>query len=274
MTKAKKNLIIIGSIVGALVLLMILFGTLFNLRTIKVDYATSTFRVEDYSKTDIIKKSGIKKGKNIVFADYEKAESKLEKIFPYAKFNIVKTFPDTAIIYVYERTPVYKILGKDGFYYVFDEYLKCLEKVAPININENNIASIPTLASEGLQINVEVGEFLNNKNLYKKTQAILDGFYGFEETPIDIMSNITLSNDDILGTSIITMKHDSGATIIIQGDNLIKEKIAYALNVYVRDISQNTKYYGNLDKVTVTVYKDFTKQNKHIVVNSGTGDSE
>ncbi len=275
MSKTKKNLIIIGSIVGALILLMVLFGTLFSLRTIKVDYATSTFRVEEYTKSEIIEKSSIKKGKNIVFANYEKAEAKLEKAFPYASFNIVKTFPNTAIIYVYERAPVFRILSNEGFWYIFDEDLKCLEIVAPININENGNSEVPILSVENLTLDVEVGGFWDNKELKNKMKEIIDGVYGFEATPLSIMSHIALSNDDILGTNVITLKVKAdGVTIVIQGDNLIKEKIAHAVYIYASDVSQNVKYQDKLDRVTITVYKDFTLSYKHIFVKDGSDNQE
>ena len=123
MSKTKRNLIIIGCIVGVFILLMILFGTLFSLKTITVDYATSTNMVQAYKEADIISKSGLKKGKNIVFADYDASEAVLEKEFSYAKFNIVKVFPNTAIIYVYERTPVFRVLNGDSWS-IYDEELK------------------------------------------------------------------------------------------------------------------------------------------------------
>ena len=76
MSKTKKNLIIIGSVVGFLVLLTILFGSLFSIRTITVDTATTPVRVNEYSKDEIISVAKISKGKNIVFAEFEKTEER------------------------------------------------------------------------------------------------------------------------------------------------------------------------------------------------------
>ena len=270
MSKRKRNLIIVGSIVGVLVDLAIIFGSLFGLRTITVDYLTTTFRVEEYSKEDIIRASSIKKGKNIIFQEFDNNKQKLEKEFPYAEFKIMRVFPNTVIIYVYERVPVFRYL-KNGFWYIFDENLKCLEIVANANLNLNNNNDIPILnVDEGLNIDCEVGEFLDNKNLKNTITNIIDGVYGFEETPISVVSDITLSNDDIFGTQVISLKiTDSGTIINVQGENLLVEKIAYATYLYVSVVSQNPEYNGKLDKISITVYKDFNLENKKVVVNEG-----
>lgn len=269
MTKSKRNLIIISCIVGSLILLAVLFGTLFSLRTIKVDFATSTIRVNEYVKEDIIKEAKLKKGKNIIFQNYANNEKNLEEKFPYAKFNIVRKFPNTAIIYVYERKPVIRI-EQSGFWYIFDEDLKCLEVVLNSNLNLNNNDKVPVLDLKNFSLDVSTGEFLKNQNLKNSVTNIIDGVYGFEATPIDILSDIALSNNDILGIPQISLKiKDSGASIIIQGNNIIKEKIAYAMMVYASDVSQNVKYQGKLDRVTITVYQDFSLDNKRIVVSDG-----
>ena len=266
MSKTKRNLIIIGSIVGVLLLLTIIFGTLFSVRTITVDYLTTTFRVEEYSKTDIKKAAKISKGKNIVFLEFDKNEKALEKEFPYAKFNIVRVFPSTVIIYVHERKPIFRIL-KSGFWFIFDEDLKCLEVVAGANINLNNNENIPVLHLENYDFDVEAGEFLVDNTLKQSIKNIVDGVYGFEETPVSILSDITLLTSDILGTQVISLKiKETGATLVVQGTNLVKEKIAYATYVYISDVSQNERYMNNLSNVTITVYQDFTMENKKVIV--------
>lgn len=276
MTKSKRNLIIIGSIVGVIVLFAILFGTLFSLKTIKVDFATTKNRVEMYTTEDIISQSKIVKGKNIVFADYSKNEQRLEQKFPYAEFNIVRVFPSTAIIYVYERKPVFRV-EDEGFWYIFDEDLKCLEIVTTSNLELNNNVEIPVLTEKNLNLEISAGEFLNNNELKSTVKNIIDGVYGFEETPIDILSDIALSNDDILGTSTITMKiKTDGVTIVILGTEYVKEKIAYALYVYASDVSQKADYHEKLDRVTITVKESFTPEDKNnkIIVSDGTSESE
>jgi len=270
MSKTKRNLIIIGSIVGFIVLLTILFGTLFSLKKITVDYATTTFRVEEYNKEDIVSASKIKKGKNIVFAEYDNSEKRLEKEFPYAKFNIVRVFPNRVIIYVYERTPVFRVL-KNGFWYIFDEDLKCLEIVANANIELNNNENVPVLHLEDFVFEAVLGEKLNDQNLKNNIKNIIDGVYGFKETPISILSDITLSNDDILGTRVVSLKiKESGTIINVQGENLLKEKIAFAIGTYVSNVSQNENYMTHLDKIIITVYRHFTIEKPQVSVYDAT----
>ena len=269
MSKVKKNLIIIGSIVGVLVVLTIVFGSLFSIKKVNVDFLTTTIRLNEYSKEDILEEANIKKNKSIVFYDFDSAEENLEKAFPYAKFNIVRFFPSRVIIYVYERTPAFRVL-QDGFWHIYDEELKCLEVIAVNNISINNNDNIPVLNDFDANFNVGSGEFLINPGLKNTISKILDGVYGFEATPISVMSDITLSTLDILETPVISLKlKESGTTIIVQGENLVKEKIAYALFVYASEVSQNSSYEGKLDKVSITVYQDFDLDNKQVVVNDG-----
>lgn len=258
MSKTKKNLIIIGSIVGAFVLLMILFGTLFSLRTISVDYATGINRVEAYTIEEIVKESKIKKGKNIVFTDFDKNEKYLEKAFPYARFNIVRVFPSKVIIHVYERTPVFRVMSEDGFWHIYDETLKCLEVIANANIEENDIDKVPVLNGFDLDFNEQEGEKKQNKELAEKIDAILDGVYGAEGTPISVMSDITVGFDSTNNFNVTTLKvASSGTTIVIQGSDFLKEKIAYAVYTYLRYTSSDPNYATILDKVQITILNNF-----------------
>jgi len=263
MSKTKKNLIIIGSIVGTFVVLMILFGTLFSLRTISVDYATGIDRVEAYSLEEIVKESKIKKGKNIVFADYDKNEKILEKAFPYARFNIVRVFPSKVIIHVYERTPAFRVLSEDGFWHIYDETLKCLEVVANANINENNNNEVPVLNGVNLKFNQAEGEVLVNTELKDKIDEILDGVYAVEGTPISVMSDISIGFDATNNFEVLTLKiASSGTKIVIQGSDFLREKIAYAVYVYLSETSSDPSYATILDKVQITILNNFDPNNE------------
>ena len=276
MSKSKKRLIVIFSIIGVLVVLMVVFGALFSLRRVSVDYATyaedqSSSRIIAYQEDEVIEASKIKMGKNLLFADFDKVEARLEKAFPYARFNIVRNFPDKIIIYMYERTPVFKVLDEDGFYNIYDEELKCLEKVSPANYTVENgyVGQVPTL--HGVEFNkVSVGELANNDYLKGKIKTLLDGVYAVDAMPINIMSDITFQNNDVLGFNELVLKINDelgGAKIVIQGEEVLKEKIAYAVYIYMHSVSQSTaEHASHLDKVTVTVLKNFTNTNKTITI--------
>lgn len=258
MSKTKKRLIITFSIIGVFVLLMIVFGALFSLKRINVDFATATNRVEAYEKEDIISASGIKKGKNIIFANYSKAEARLEKEFPYARFQIVRTFPNSVTIYVYERTPVIRVTSENGMWHIYDEDLKCLEIVAPTNISENNNDKVPIYNGDGLVLCSSEGEFMNNPTFSSKLTTIIDGVYGAGQTPINIMSDITLEYNEALGFEVLTfVVRANGAKIVVQGEDYQLEKIAYGVYVYLSDVSSNEAYYDKLDKVTIVILNNF-----------------
>ncbi|MBQ7466502.1 MAG: FtsQ-type POTRA domain-containing protein [Clostridia bacterium] len=266
MSRVKRNLIITFSIIGVFVLLMVVFGTLFNVRTVNVEIVESGAHVEAYvlDKDEVVKNSGIKAGENIVFRNYGQAEDKLEKHYPYGEFKIVRTFPSTVTIYVYERKPVFKVLNDEGFYEVYDEQLKCVDVQAEANLADFGLDRLPTVSGIKLELCGEVGEFINNKVFANKLTAIIDGIYAVGETDISVMSDIILGYDDINKFEYITLKwravqegKDNAGTFIIQGASFVKEKIAYAVHVYLSQISQDSFYITRLDEVTVKVLRNF-----------------
>ncbi len=229
-TRAKK-LTIAFSIIGALVVLMIVFGVLFSLRTINVDLRTSGSHIESYEKEQIIKDSGIKKGKSIIFSNYKAAAAKLEKSYPYGKFKIVRTFPNKVTIYVSEREKVFRVADDQGMWHIYDEDLKCLEVVPNANLSLGSNDLVPTLTGSDLE-NVREGEFASNKNLAKKITAIIDGVYGAGETPLNIMSDITLGYDEVNQFAVCTLTvRATGVKIEVQGEDGFAEKLAFAVYV-------------------------------------------
>lgn len=266
MSKTKRNLIIIFSVIGVFIALMIVFGVLFNVRTINVEVIESGTHVEAYTleKDEVVKNSGIKMGENIIFKDFNVSKSKLEKQYPYGEFKIVRTFPSTVTIYIYERRPVFKVLNSEGLYEIYDEGLKCVDLQAAANLADFGLDKVPTLSGVELNLCGEVGLFIKNDSLAKKLTSIIDGIYGAGKTDITVMSDIILGYDDVNKFETITLKwratqegKDNAGTFIIQGSSFVKEKIAYAVYVYLSQISQDSFYITKLDQVKLTVLRNF-----------------
>lgn len=274
MSKTKKRLIIAGSIVGALIVLILFFGLIFNVKGVEVDFATATNRVEEYDKSHIIQDSRIEKGSNLLFADYSDEVARLEKLYPYARFQVVRNFPNKVIIYVYERKPVFRILDKSGFWQIYDENLKCLEIVAPVNLTLNGNDKLPILSGVDLDLCSRAGLLIKDKAFRAKLDTILDGVYAIQCTDIGIMSNITFDfnetyvRQDLILTVSTTDGEDNrieGAKFVIEDTTkYLKEKIAQALDIYFQDVSYSHK--GHLEDVTITI-KDFYNPN-NILQNS------
>lgn len=267
MTKTKKKLIITFSIVGIVLVLTALFLVLFSIKKVNVEFLSDQVNTRDYEVESIKSHSKIKKGRNIVFFDTEKSLNSLEKEFPYASFQIVRTFPSTLTVYVYERTPAFKVLNEEGYFEVYDEDLKCLEIVASENLEEQGLGNVPTLNGSNIKLSGEEGCFVSDKKLKSKIGEIIDGVFASEKTQISVMSDITFGFNETLGVSEITLtlrpkesgKENSG-TIYIQGTTFVKEKIFFAMTVY-NQISDKETYRPKLDKLTIKAIQTFNPNN-------------
>lgn len=267
MAKTKKKLIITFSIVGIVLVLTVLFLTLFSIKKVNVEFLSDQVNTKNYEAETIKSQSKIKKGKNIVFFDTEESLNSLEKEFPYASFQIVRTFPSTLTVYVYERTPVFKVLNNEDYFEVYDEDLKCLEIVASENLKEQGLDKIPTLHSSDIKLCGEEGSFISDKKLKSKITEIIDGVFASEKTEIGVMSDITFGFNENLGVSELTLTvrssqegKENAGTIYIQGTAFVKEKIFFAMTVY-NQISDMETYKTKLDKLTIKAIQTFNPNN-------------
>ena len=271
-SKSKKRLIIICSILGVFIVLGIIFGALFCVRRISVDFATAINRFENTTefKNGVIEASGVTKGKNIIFTNFNKVENKLEKAFPYGRFQIVRNFPNKIIIYIYEREPVFKIKDSTGDWHIYDEDLKLLQIVSNSNLEDefNELPVPPSISGVNLNLCSKEGEVMNEPAFKAKYSSILDGVYGAKGSPIHIMSDITFSFDALLEKEIVTFTiAGSGTKIVVQGSGYFTEKIANGVYLYLSTIREDNFYTSILDQVVITVYDDFVpKENPRIVV--------
>jgi len=263
MTKLKQKLIITFSVIGVVLVLILSATALFSIKRINVDYLSSSDRIKAYSSSEVRAYSGIKKGKSILFANKARAIEVLEKKFPFAKFEIMRTFPSTMTIYLYERQPAFMVKNSEAYFEIYDEDLKCLDIVAGSNLAEYGLENVPTLSGANLNLCGEEGEFILDPAARAKISAILDGVYGAEGSNIGVMSDIAYSFDAINEMNITTFTlrakeegKQSGGKIVVQGDNYLKEKIAFALYLYL-NISDKEEYRERLDKLEITVLRNF-----------------
>ena len=263
MTKTKRNLIITFSVIIAVVALIVIFSALFSVKKINVEVLSNSERLSSYSSEAIIKKSKISKGKSIIFLNTQRSLENLEKEFPHARFQIVRTFPSTATIYLYEREPVFKIKNSQAYYEVYDENLKCLDIVAESSLKELGLDNIPTLHGSSMQLCGEEGKFATDSLLKNKIGAIVDGIYGAEQSSVGIMSDIIIGYDEQISLHTITLKicskqegKDNGGTIVVEGESYLKEKIAFSLYTYI-NICDTNEYRNILDQLKITAPKDF-----------------
>jgi len=253
MQKRRKRLIVLFSILGVFLVLAIVCGTLFSLRTINVVYLSETTnaRTSGYTQEQIIKSSNIKKGSNLLFANYNNSLNTLEREFPYAKFSVARNFPNTLNIYVYEREPAFRVRAEEGIWHIYDEELKLLEIVAEANLSMYNNDKLTIMNGLNFKLASSVGQFAKSKEVAKKITILLDAVYsvGGESSPLSIMSDITFrENADNLGFTelLCTMSEDfGGGQILIQGENNLEDKVSYAVFFYLSVITNDYPEHSN-----------------------------
>lgn len=272
MTKTKRNLIITFSLLGFVLLLVVVFSVLFSVKKIYVEVLSNTGRLNAYTEEAVIKDSTLKKGKSIVFANTDKAVSSLEKAFPYAKFKIVRTFPSTLTIYLYEREPVFKVKNSKGYFEVYDEDLKCLAIVSEAGLREFKLDDIPTLNNADINLTGEEGKKIEDLTLSHKITQIVSGVYGASASKMSVMSDITFEyiEENQLSQIVLSLRTTREGLahqgkLIIQGDKDIKLKIAYALHTYYT-ISDKEEYSTSPDKLSITALNNFDPNYPTVIV--------
>ena len=153
MSKKKRNIIIISSVLVAIVgILITLSLTVFSLKDITVDFRTSTQNLTA-TQEEIIQSGEFSKS-CVLFYNKNKAKEKIEKKYPYIKvINIETKFPASFVIHVAERQEVYA-LSKDDKVYYLDEQLKVLR----ITEEEFVSTSENPIAIKGVGTGLELGE--------------------------------------------------------------------------------------------------------------------
>ncbi len=129
MTKKKKVLIILGSILGALIVLgIILFFTAFSLKNADIKFETTNEIYDTQTLSNDIKENcEIDFGKSVFLMDKKKTILSIEKNYPNLKvINIETKFPSSVLIHLALRQQLFAF-ERDGQTYICDEELKVLE---------------------------------------------------------------------------------------------------------------------------------------------------
>ena len=176
----KKKLIISASVlIGLIVIVLTLCFTVFTVKTVQIDFRTST--TQSFNDKDIIEDSEIEFGKCLLFMSKENYIQNIEKSNPYIKvINIEKTFPSSLIIHCAERQSIYAIEDETKTIY-------CDEDFKVLQIKDSLHSS--TKENEILLKNIEVsddiapGDFLdiNQKALKQLYPAMLENSLGLNQ---------------------------------------------------------------------------------------------
>lgn len=226
----KRSIIITTSIIlGILVVITILFGAVFRVRKVKVDFTQDFYYKAQIN--EIISVSNIKKGEGIFSVDTTKAKENIEKEFPYARVDGVNLTSFISVtISLSTRQPLYYAV-QEGIYYILDEDCKVLDI-----INDREEAEKYIWLENAFEIgqDVEVGDFLNGNNSSACTKLYLA-----------LYSNATLKLRDVDNDGILDEHY-------LEREDMLNVLDSVEFATPVDDLT-----YGKIDKIILTTSSNY-----------------
>ena len=142
-----------------------------------------------YQKQEIVSASGLNLGENIFTAPKSRAESRLEKKYPYIeKADIYSVFPDSINIDITIATPACVVEGLGGYYIVSDK-----GKVLEVSATDDE-AGVPII--EGVQVaGAAAGEFVEYGS-EEIRMALEEIFAAFKEYDCKKITAINIKAED------------------------------------------------------------------------------
>lgn len=226
----KRSIIITTSIIlGILVVITILFGAVFRVRKVKVNFTQDFYYKAQIN--EIISASNIKKGEGIFSVDTTKAKENIEKEFPYARVDGVNLTSFISVtISLSTRQPLYYAV-QEGIYYILDEDCKVLDI-----INDSEEAGKYIWLENAFEIgqDVEVGDFLNGNNSSACTKLYLA-----------LYSNATLKLRDVDNDGILNEHY-------LEREDMLNVLDSVEFATPIDDLT-----YGKIDKIILTTSSNY-----------------
>lgn len=257
MKKKKKIIIILCSVLVALVgLLVTLCLTTFSLKSISVDFRTSSLS-ETATQEEIIEAGKFSK-KCVLFYNKNQAKENIEEAYPYIKvINIETKFPSSFVIHVAYRQEVYAITDGEKTAFL-DEDLKVLR----IESGEYTSSQSNAILLKGITYpsTLKVSQTLSQKNYVDIYSAFLQSNLTlgmqkeiFKEIEFKVEKDEN-ARQDYLNAYISLF---SGQTIkILDVNYALKYKANRAYNVYSSLYTFIGKEYSVSSGETITLTKE------------------
>ena len=107
--------------------------------------------------------------------------------------------------------------------------------------------------------NIESGDFVKLEKDKKIITSILDGIYAKDQTKSSVMSDISIDLERERYSITLKDANVSGATIEINGEKNLKEKVFAAYSIY-KSVENDSKY-PDKNKMVFIVGSDFSLDN-------------
>lgn len=175
---SKKLIVTLSIVFGIVVVLLILFWTLFALSSVSVNFKSTTQNLV-LSEEEIVEAGQFRYGSCVLFEGKKKSINKINaKVYEDERFaylrvvNIETVFPNKFVIHVSEREELFAV-ENDGQVLICDRDFRVLRKVEDLYESTQSNA----IYLQGLKFdnkNLKVGDFLNvEQNSMKKFYSIM-----------------------------------------------------------------------------------------------------
>lgn len=153
----KKLIIALSVLLGLIATALTLCFTVFTVKTVDLDFRTST--TLEWSTEEILQSAKIQKGKCVLFLSKKGYVASLEKNNPYLEvINIETVFPSKLIIHCAERRELFAIQNESEIVFC-DKDLKVLRKgYGTFDSTKENAILLKNLTASG---EYEVGDFID-----------------------------------------------------------------------------------------------------------------
>lgn len=234
MTKKKIALIVIGSVLGALLVLgIILFFTTFSLKSLDVEFETTNHIYDTQTLGEqISNECDVDFGKSVFLMDKQKTISSIEKQFPDLKvINIETKFPSSVTVHLALRQQLFAFQKGDKFF-ITDEDLKVLEIKDDFSSTKNNAVFVEGLSPLGEEINLsdilefegfEQEDFKNiNLALFKNNRTKLESMAYFKTISFEKRINPESFKEEM---TLILKSHIDFVYEIFDYENRLESKL-------------------------------------------------
>lgn len=267
----KKSVIWLSVILSLIVLIGVLFGTVFCLRTQSVKVVENNAIL--YSEEEIINAAKLKNGQSIFLIDKETATKNIENKYPDLKVVQIKTVGLTEIQFIVRARHKMFYADFEDKYILLDEDLKVLEimtksedgepsneplnliKIVNTDLKITNSTKVCDFVGSELQKNIVYNLYDSMINTFQKTVNV-DGedekVYFSREDVLEKLNEIEIKEYETFNKLII--KTDYGVTLDVEAPSKdLKNKI----NICYHTIDAFlTSSEGKETAGTIKIYKD------------------
>ncbi|MCR4593719.1 MAG: FtsQ-type POTRA domain-containing protein [Clostridiales bacterium] len=233
--KRKRKKIIMRTVLSAIVIIIAITVSLlvfFHVNTITVSGAPI------YSESEVIARSGIKLGDNLVFVSEKEANEKLTMSLPYIdSIEIKRHLPSTIEIIVKETKAVFAVVSDKGTYTLLDCKGKVLEK--DLEFLAENIMLIDLGKIKSLEVGKTV-ECERENTVERMTEL----YSAMTEAELTGISNVDIS--DAYNTTLVYQ----GRITLLLGETTssnIVDKLSLGKSAIDTQNNESSQYRGTLN---------------------------